>query len=57
VREQVVAARAAASERVERDLADDGLDATFAAVSQELRGCGEALRALEAEIKDGTPAR
>lgn len=54
MREEVVSARAAASAAVERDLGDKGLDATFAAVSRELRVCGEALGALEADIKAGT---
>lgn len=55
--EQVVAARNEASELAQRDLRDRGLDTTFAAVSQALRACGEALAALESEIRQAPPAR
>ena len=59
LRDKVVAARTAAADKVERELAADGLDATFTAVSQALSVCQDALQGLEDSLREetGGPAR
>ena len=55
LRQDVVAARERAADAVRESLAENGLDATFTALSQRLRACEETLKTLEAELEAAPP--